>query len=184
MIKKELTTKLWNAALGAFGFAGTVIGLFTVQGTVQLPWRLIIIIGIITFVLVCVAIYTIVLTKRWTEQGIRYPIQSIRSTSSEVYFYTKYTETLPVNALVTVNYEADKINDTLALALVTNYSTPMENDYVELQVKYLFPQYKDVFEKAKNEQKRVLNCISIKPAVRHEKLDKYLSSEKGGDTHG
>lgn len=83
------------------------------------------------------------------------------------FLYIKYSKMFRIEALVSIYIQKNNINKRVAIGTVHNMDT-VEEKYVEIQVIKIYDDYIDLFEKAQQKNKLVLDSMYVAPIVTKE----------------
>lgn len=145
------------------GIISVLIGIFSINGELTIKYRWLILLGVIITFMVIVSIVVFINANKILKEGIRYSIFSCEND----FLYIKYSKVFRIEALVSIYREENNINKRIGIGIVYNMDTVKEK-YTEIQVIKKSDAYVDLFEKAQQKNKLVLDSMYIAPIVTKE----------------
>lgn len=162
------------------GLIGTVITILGVSGTVEIAWRIIVLIGVGLLLLIVMAIRAFWIGKKLAEEGIKYPINSVDEEDGKVIFTTDFSRILKIDSIVNFYIMKDGQSKLMGFGLISNYVNDDREKYSQMVVVKAKETYLKEYESAKALNKKVLDKMYISPMIKKESVieySKYLKEE-------
>lgn len=151
------------------GVIGVIIGIFTIDGELTIQYRWLILLGVMILFLVIFSAIVFMNANKILKEGIKYPIYGCESENNNIFLYIKYSNVFRIEALVSIYIQNNNINKKIGIGTVYNMDT-MEEKYTEIQVIKIYDVYIDIFEKAQQKNKLVLDSMYVAPIVTKETI--------------
>lgn len=163
MSVKKLFIRAGSVTGYIVGLISLLIGIFAIDGELTIKYRWLILLGVIILFIVVVAIIVFINANKILREGIKYPIFECENEL----LYIKYSKVFRIEALVSIYIKNNDINKRIGIGIVHNMDT-VEEKYTEIKVIKIYDEYDDVFRKAQQKNKLVLDSMYVAPIVTKE----------------
>lgn len=156
---------IWAGSVTGYimGIISLLIGILAIDGELTIKYRWLILSGVTILFIVVVSIIVFINAKKILKEGIKYPIFGCE----DELLYIKYSKVFRIEALVSIYIKNNDINKRMGIGIVHNMDT-VEEKYTEIEVIKIYDQYIDLFEKAQQKNKVVLDSMYVAPIVTKE----------------
>lgn len=145
------------------GIISLLIGIFAIDGELTIKYRWLILSGVTILFIVIVSIIVFINAQNILKEGIKYPIFGCENRL----LYIKYSKVFRIEALVSIYIKNNDIDKRIGIGIVHNMDT-VEEKYTEIKIIKIYDQYIDLFKKAQQQNKVVLDSMYVAPIVTKE----------------
>lgn len=173
---KKLFTGAGTVVLSIYGIVGTIATLLTLSGDIAIPIKVLSICGLFLICLIVFCVASIINCNKLLEEEQQHPVHEFEGDRGKKYLYIAYSRDIHHDALVALYWKTNKKNKRIGFGIVSNVS---EYEYIEIEILFADEKYKNVFERAYENDKRVLKDMYVLPRIYRDNIA-VLASIVGG----